>query len=327
MATRREAVLAAVAAATMPFAMQSAASAQGAAATTQATTSLTPSEQLMYAVVRVVDNLQNPRRWGTGFLFNLFQTAESSTPVVITNWHVVDGLTGCGFQFAARSADGTPDLANHLPIEIPNLSNGAIRHPSVDLVAIPVAAAIRDLIAKGHPPFYFGLAPVLIPTDDILQSLDPVEQILTVGFPGSLWDDVHSLPLLHRGYTATAPYIDFKGKKEFLIDIATWPGSSGSPVLLFNDNGWSTRNHSTIVGGTRLGLLGVVYGVGVQDISGNVAIQAGPTQIVAPGQMAVPTNLGACIKASRILEFEPLLVSLGFTPPTGYIMRTNTKSH
>lgn len=81
------------------------------------------------------------------------------------------------------------------------------------------------------------------------------------------------------------------------------------------------RHGNTNMGGVRMKLLGVVYGVGVQDVSGNVIIQNGPTQIAAAGQMAVPTNLGACISSSRILEFEPLLVSKGLTPPPGYIMR------
>src|SRR5690606_27633581 len=55
--------------------------------------------------------------------------------------------------------------------------------------------------------------------------------VTMVGYPTGLWDDVNNYPLLRKGSVATHPHIDFKGKKEFLIDIPLYPGSSGSPVL------------------------------------------------------------------------------------------------
>jgi hypothetical protein len=92
--------------------------------------------------------------------------------------------------------------------------------------------------------------------------------------------------------------------------------------MLYNDGPWIDRSGATNVGGIRAKLLGVVYGVGVQDVTGKILFQNGPTQIVAPTATSVPTNLGACVKASRILEFEPLLVSKGLAkPPAGYTMR------
>jgi hypothetical protein len=175
-------------------------------------------------------------------------------------------------------------------------------------------------------PFIVTLDKSLIPTDQEFEDLTPLEQVLTVGFPGQVWDDVHNLPIFHRGYTATAAYIDFKGKKEFLIDFSTWPGASGSPVLLYNDTGWIDRRGNTAFGGIRIKLIGVVYGIATQDISGNVFIQNGPTSVTVPSQMAIPTNLGACIKASKILEFEPLLIGQGVKPPAGYKAPAKIKS-
>lgn len=92
--------------------------------------------------------------------------------------------------------------------------------------------------------------------------------------------------------------------------------------MLFNEGGYTDRKQNiTFMGATRTKLLGVVYGVGTQDVSGNVLVQAAPTQILLPAQMSVPTNLGACIDASRILEFEPMLMDLGVKPPEGYVVR------
>jgi hypothetical protein len=142
-------------------------------------------------------------------------------------------------------------------------------------------------------------------------------------FPAQFGTTFITCRFFHRGYTASAPYIDFKGQKEFLIDFTTWPGASGSPVLLYNEGTWLNRKGGVTLGSIRAKLLGVVYGVAQQDVEGNVIIQAGPTSVAADGRMAIPTNLSACIAASRILEFEPLLVSKGVAPPPGYQMRAN----
>ena len=259
-------------------------------------------------------------KWGTAFLFAFFKTDATNFPALVTNRHVVEDMRKCLFSFSAAASDGAPDLQNHIPISIDEFDKAWIPHPSVDLAIIPVGKFINELKIK---PFFISLDETLIPTDAELKELTPVEQVITVGFPGALWDDVHNLPIFHRGYTASAPYIEFQGRKEFLIDFTTWPGASGSPVLLYNEGTWLDRKGNILMGGIRAKLLGVAYGVAQQDVEGNVMIQAGPTSVSAAGRMSVPTNLGACIAASRILEFEPLLVSKGFTPPANYKMRAN----
>ena len=52
-----------------------------------------------------------------------------------------------------------------------------------------------------------------------------------------------------------APYIDFKGNAESLIDFSTWPGASGSMVLLYKDQGWIDRRGNTMMGGMRVKLV------------------------------------------------------------------------
>jgi hypothetical protein len=282
---------------------------------------LTPSEQLMYSTVRLFNESTQSLKWGTGFVCWLFHTEQSNLPVIVTNRHVIDGWDKCTFSFAGRLPDGSPDNDHHIQVQMGNFGAAWVPHPDVDLAIIPIGQTLASLQQSGRLPFIVSLEQSLIPTDEELKALNPVEQVLTVGFPGRLWDDVHNLPVFHRGYTSTAPYIDFKGKKEFLIDIATWPGASGSPVLLYNDNPWMNRHGGTVVGGIRAKLLGVVYGVAVQDVTGNIVLQNAPTQIIASTAMQVPTNLGGCIRASRILEFEPLLVNKGLKPPVGYVMR------
>lgn len=60
-----------------------------------------------------------------------------------------------------------------------------------------------------------------------------------IGYPNGLWDSQNNLPIIRRGITATSVKKDYNGKKEFLIDAAVFPGSSGSPVFIFNEGSYS----------------------------------------------------------------------------------------
>jgi hypothetical protein len=195
----------------------------------------------------------------------------------------------------------------------------------INTAVIMIGDVIAQTVQQGDIPFFAPLEQSLIPTDSELKKLAPLEPVLTVGYPGQLWDDLNNLPLFHRGSTSTAPYIDFKGKKEFLVDFATWPGASGSPVFIFNEGSFfDSRTGNLMLGRSRILLIGVVYGVAVQEITGDVVIQQAPTMFGATSFKAatnVPTNLGACLRASHILEMEPLLSRFGVTAPPGYIPR------
>lgn len=70
-------------------------------------------------------------------------------------------------------------------------------------------------------------------------------------------------------------------------------------------------------------LLGIVYGVMLNSVSGDISIEPAPTQARAVVNSQVPNNLGVCVKASRILEFEPILVKNGYQIPDGYKMRAD----
>jgi hypothetical protein len=282
---------------------------------------LTPTEQLMYATVRLSYQTPQSIKWGTGFFFRLFSTKEQNVPVIVTNHHVVDGMPECSLNLASQLSDGSPDYTQSIAVTIDNFQNAWFQLPGVDLVIIPIQPKLNELAKAGKKPFTISLDQNLIPTDAELKDLTPVEQILTVGYPGQVWDSVHNLPVFHRGYTSTAPYIDFQGRKEFLIDITTWPGASGSPVLLYNDSGWIDRHGTDNLGGLRAKLLGVASQVATYDVGGNLTLQNGPTEVHGSTSIQVPTNLGVCIRASRILEFEPFLISKGFKPPPGYVMR------
>jgi hypothetical protein len=92
----------------------------------------------------------------------------------------------------------------------------------------------------------------------ILKGLDAVEEVLFIGYPCGIWDARNLLPIVRRGITATPIYIDFSGRKQFLIDASVFPGSSGSPVFIYNAGiYWDKKSGSTVVG-HRLFFLGIL---------------------------------------------------------------------
>jgi hypothetical protein len=68
-----------------------------------------------------------------------------------------------------------------------------------------------------------------------------------IGYPKGFWDRVNNLPVVRKGITATPIYIDYNGKKEFLLDIPIFSGSSGSPIVLFNEGSYSTKKEGLIL--------------------------------------------------------------------------------
>lgn len=157
--------------------------------------------------------------------------------------------------------------------------------------------------------FYLGFDDSAVPTTEGLGKLAAAESVLMVGYPNGLWDDTNNLPLLRRGITASHPAIDFKGRPEMMVDIACFPGSSGSPVVIVDDGGhWNKFGH--LVGGNgRLMLLGVLYAGPVMTQEGEIVVEPVPTQLAAKARTTLMIHLGYLIKAREILRLGEHVVS------------------
>jgi hypothetical protein len=299
-------------------------SAEQKAASGAGTPSVLPAtEQLQHStvIVRCV-NAKGEASSGTGFLFALFQHNGQNVPVIVTNKHVVAGAARGVLRWTLRTAENRPDYGKFIDVEIADFEKAWIPHPDaqVDLAIFPCARMLDSLNQADKSAFLVTIDPSLVPTSAELRDLTPLEDVLIVGYPDGIFDSKNNVPVFRRGITATPAYLDFEGRKEFLIDAAIFPGSSGSPVFLFNQGSWANRNGGLTLGG-RVKLLGVVYAVAQHNANGEIRIVPAPTQsrpiVVSP----IPNNLGLCIEASRILEFEPVLVKNGLRPPDGYVMR------
>jgi hypothetical protein len=190
-------------------------------------------------------------------------------------------------------------------------SGGGDRYPDteVDLCLLPLAPLLTEAKNKGIEPFFVPLDESLIPSDTELAELTALEDIIMIGYPIGIWDSHNNMPVIRRGITATHPVIDYEDRKEFMIDSACFPGSSGSPVFLFSTGTYASRDGATVIG-NRIKLLGILYGGPQFTAEGEIQIVNVPTHHKAVAMSRIPTNLGICIKSARLFEFEPILRAL-----------------
>lgn len=272
---------------------------------------LSLSELLNYCTVRIECNYKNGTSGtGTGFFFDLLQDAVNQThvPVIITNKHVIKDADSTTLIITRADSNGQPIDTLHSRVEITDFEVAWRKHPDpeVDLCAMPIAEILTILKHKGEDLFYTPLNKSLILSNQSLADLTAIEEILMIGYPNGIWDDVNNKPILRKGITATHPKLDYRGKKEFIIDAACFPGSSGSPVFIFNEGGYRDKNGTTHIGVNRIILLGVLYAGPRYTVQGDIDIVNVPTAQRAIASSNIMLNLGFVIKGERILELERL---------------------
>lgn len=259
----------------------------------------TTADQLFYTTVFISTITPLGPSTGTGFLINYPDDENTFKPVLITNKHVFDGATTATFTMpAAGSSPGIPS-GGGTQMTIEDFSTEMwVGHPdpSVDVCAMFFAVVIQAMISNGGAPFYRGFGPEQLATQETAESLDAIEQITMIGYPNGLFDRSSFLPIARRGQTATPIFNDYNGWPAFLIDASVFPGSSGSPVVLFDRGTYTLRDGSTLIG-SRMILLGVVAAVHTRQVQGEVhMVSAG---IATFNDMI---DLGIVYKASAIQE-------------------------
>jgi hypothetical protein len=271
-------------------------------------TPTTLSEQLLFSTVRIETNTKNGiHGTGTGFFFRIKIDENRHLPLIITNKHVTaDAKAG---QFFLHERDTTKESptpsGQSFVVGFDNFESRWIGHPNsnVDLCAMPFGPIGAQSESQGKNPFSISLGEDVIWSDDDLSTLSAVEDVVMIGYPIGLWDEKNNLPIFRRGITATHPAIDFQGRSEGVIDIAVFPGSSGSPVLLLNENGiYHDKKTNANVIGHRSVFLGVLYAGPIWTTEGNVVVREIPTNQHIFAQVPVMINLGYMIKAKEVLS-------------------------
>lgn len=270
---------------------------------------LSRSEILQYSTVRI-ECLESGQvvSTGTGFFFSFCEELDGkNVPAIVTNKHVVKGSKHGRLILTLTNGANLPS-DQRFSFDIYNFENRWIPHPDedIDLCVLLIGPILHDLEARGSNAFRATLEPSLIPSDTMKGSLVALEDILMIGYPNGLWDSVNNLPIMRKGVTATHPNRDYNGAKEFMIDAACFPGSSGSPVFLYNEGAYSDARGNLSVG-SRLLLLGILYAGPQFTAQGDIHVVNIPTNNKHIVLSSIPNNLGIVIKSEKLLDFEPVI--------------------
>jgi len=271
-------------------------------------------DQMAYCTVRIDCTFPDGTGGcGTGFFLNLMIEGDKYVPVIVTNRHVIENANGLKaeigrFCLTERTEDGKPDVKRFHMHEVKGFADQCFVHSEADLAVFPLAPILNDAEKDGKNFFYVALSPNEIPSKDEIADIPHLQEVVMVGYPNGIWDSVNNQPIFRRGITATHPEHDFDGRKEFLIDVACFNGSSGSPVFLF-DYGFSQKRSSDAIlsmGGASVKLLGVLYAGPQHRVVGKVIGDDSSTK-EDKIESFIPNNLGFVIQSKLLLDFEEQL--------------------
>lgn len=270
-------------------------------------------EQLVHSTVRIeTTQVGGGGSCGTGFFVNFLQDDIQAIPAIVTNKHVVFGASDGKFHLTLAKPDGSPHIGNHRQFVLGNFESRWILHPdpTIDLAVFLIGPLLNEAQQYGERIFYVPLRTELIPQEAERKALSTMEEIVMIGYPSGIWDATNNLPVIRRGITATHPAISWNGKTEFLTDIASFPGSSGSPVLLANLNGYTDANGNTYLGAQRIRLLGVHYAGAMHTATGEIRVVTTPSSMSPIAITEIPNNIGVAIASQRLLDFEPIIANI-----------------
>jgi len=262
----------------------------------------TISEQMMFNTVRLATNTGS----GTGFFYN-FHVNGKTYPTIITNKHVINNNPIEAVTFHLHLKDD--DFSSSTSYQVTYAANW-IFHPTKDLCFCfvnPLFEQVKQNIGKDV--FYVPTEDSLLATEDKLQELSALEELVMVGYPIGLWDVQNNFPIFRKGFTASHPALDFNEKGIGLVDMACFPGSSGSPIYILNENGYSDKKGNHYFGSSRLLFIGVLFAGPNYNANGEIIVTTVPTQQSVHTQTPIMTNLGLYIKATELEEFRKIIKS------------------
>src|SRR3989339_154636 len=212
---------------------------------------ITRIESVQSLYIEVFRN-NTPLGSATGFVYK-----SSSQYYLITNWHVVTNKNPVTKDWLDSNMKISPNRIGIMQnakqlgkynFRFENLSDKdsnilykefTIGKEMIDVVAIPLKDTLGDII----------LYPVDFSNEMDSLLLQPTDRLFVLGFPKGI-SSAPFLPIWKSGLIASEPDIDQEGKPIIWLDIASYPGMSGSPVYLITDKlNYKNGSSFNLVGG------------------------------------------------------------------------------
>lgn len=176
---------------------------------------------------------------GTGFLAE-HPSSEGRCIFLVTNRHVVAGSYHGSVKLNASFSNPDVDvtLGETIPLKIKGKNWEWATHPdpTIDIAILNVTPIMNSLGEINAPAFGVTMAVCHLPSEEKIKKVDVGDSVLFVGYPAGMHDFSNNLPLVRTGSIATL----YNDNSVFLIDASVFPGSSGSPVFLKDDDDYNT---------------------------------------------------------------------------------------
>lgn len=280
-------------------------------------------EQLLYNTV-LINGIKNNMEAssGTGFFYSVKMDDNKQCHVIITNKHVIaydnkgtiKDFDSLKFTFHAGEIKNDKMQPNGKSITfiMSDYRSFVVEHnnKSVDLAAIflePIKQNIEQQL--GLTVYTVSSNDSYILTDNqLLDDTSVAMEVLMIGYPIGLIDRKSFLPIVRKGITASHPALDFQSESIGLIDIACFPGSSGSPVYISMNN--YTSKTGNFVLGSKFIFLGVLSAGPVRIEQGEIVKEKIPTQIDLKTNIKQMIHLGYYVKSKEILELSKQILAI-----------------
>lgn len=269
-----------------------------------------PVDQIIYSTIRLEGKYKNGTSGvGTGFLYMFGSPFAGGIMTVVTNAHMIQNAIEISFYLTFTEGELIAGAGNHYRVVLKNVTQRTKYHPEgLDLCAFSIQDIVISYIDRGFKITTANLDSTILPTPKEIAAFSALEDVLMVGYPIGVWDAVNNKPVLRRGISATDIKIDYNGRPEFLIDIASHHGSSGSPVFLHATKNIRLADNSHIFAGSVL-LLGILYAGPAEKLPVYYLDKSDVQWIERDDSdyyIKLPSNLGIVIKAHKILDIFSL---------------------
>ena len=193
-----------------------------------------------------------------------------------------------------------PQIGQRVDISLQNQYWHGHPNPDIDIAVTPLVPILNTIGQEGKKVFFKSIPLSSIPTPDQINELDALENVVFVGYPNGQFDAINLLPIIRRGITASPIQVDYEGKPIFIVDASVFPGSSGSPVFIYDQGSYGNRGNITI--GSRLLFIGVIAQVMIRSQINQIRLVPIPTQLQPIVETQQMIGLGIVFKASTVVE-------------------------
>lgn len=255
------------------------------------------STQLLFSTVRVeVSFAKGHSGVGTAFFFD-YGEEDNWRTYLVTNKHVVEGALEAQISFHTAS---NPELHALQPpgktlVRFDDFEGEWFFHPDPEIDICVMSVDHLKALASGTLAnlFYRQLGSHGVKDDEELGKFPAITNVAMIGYPIGLSDEYNNLPIIRQGITATHPAIDFNGRPEVVVDMACFPGSSGSPVVFYAPRDLGSSHHY---------FLGVLYAGPEQEVTGEIIIRPAPLSVHTMVSSKVMIHLGHVIKGCEVVN-------------------------